>query len=194
MHKVALYANGFLALSPTGADAATMTRLITEARERMRVRGTPLTKLALTVEPAGAAVFVNDTPVQLASAELPTGSYKLRVEHPGFTSVERTLTVGKTDVVAVQLEKLVLKGKVVFEVTPKDGVAVFVDDEMKGELPTVAELELDSAKRYLVRFEKPGFDNWVRYVQPQPNGKVVVQAKLEAVASASPKAPAPRSN
>lgn len=184
--KVALYATSFLVLTPTGADAEALGRSLTEARERMRVRGTPLTKLALTVQPADAKVFLDGAWVALASAEVPTGSYKLRVEAPGFVTATRTYKVGKGEPVAIALEKQVFMGKVVLAVTPKDGVAVFVDNEKKGELPAVAELELDSAKRYLVRFEKPGFDPWVRYVQPPPNGKLVVEAKLEAASLAPP--------
>ncbi len=189
--KAALYATSFLVLAPTGADAEALGRTLTEARERMRVRGTPLTKLALTVEPADAKVFLDDAPVALATAEVPTGGYKLRVEAPGFVTAERAYKVGKGEPLAVVLTKQVFMGKIVLAVTPKEGVAVFVDDEKKGELPAVAELELDSAKRYLVRFEKPGFDPWVRYVQPPPNGKVVLEAKLEA-ASLAPPAPTPK--
>lgn len=184
--KVALYATGFLLLSPTGADAEAFGRLMTEARERMRVRGTPLTKVALTVQPADAKVYLNDTPVSLASTELPTGSYTVRVEAPGFVTVQQSYKLGKDAPLSIALEKQVFMGKVVLAVTPPDGVAVFVDDEKKGELPAVAELELDSAKRYLVRFEKPGFDPWVRYVQPPPNGKVIVEAKLEQASLAPP--------
>lgn len=191
--KVALYATAFLVLTPTGSDAEAFGRTLTEARERMRVRGTPLTKLALTVQPADAKVFLDDAPVGLATAEVPTGSYKLRVEAPGFVTTERTYRVGKGEPLAIALEKQVFMGKVILAVTPTEGVAVFVDNEKKGELPAVAELELDSAKRYLVRFEKPGFDPWMRYVQPPPNGKVVVEAKLEA-ASLAPPAPKTKTN
>jgi len=186
--KVLLYAQGFLARDGESADARAMGSLIELAKTRLaQTPGRAAVELTVAA-PLDADVFVDATPVARAerrSLWLAPGVHRVRALQVGFTPFERELTLasgvaGEAATVAVVLEKIVLMGKLDVKAKPADGVQVFVDDKLQGVTP-LPPLTLE-AKRCLVRFEKPGFASWVRYVVIEANGTVVVSPVLEKVA------------
>jgi len=182
--KVLLYAQGLVALDGESADARAMESVIGLAKGRLALGGAAV-ELVITA-PAEANVYVDKTPVARGPKRAlwtTPGMHHLRVTQAGHTTVERdvTVAVGVPAMVDVVLEKIIVRGKLEVQGKPAEGVQVFVDDKLQGVTP-LPPIELE-AKRCLVRFEKPGYGTWTRYVVVLANANVVVSPVLEKVPS-----------
>jgi len=185
--KVLLYGQGFLARDGDSADARTMAQVVELAKTRLTLSGTTVVEFTIAA-PAEAQVRVDHTPIARSDkwmVLLAPGAYRVQVKQPGFVPYDAETTllggaVGAANVI-VMLDKLVLKGKLDIKTNPAEGVQVFVDDQLKGVTP-LPPLELE-AKRCLVRFEKPGYGSWLRYVVIEPNATTVVSPVLEKAAT-----------
>jgi len=197
--KVLLYGQGFVArdslesrwgLRGAGEspDARAMRSIIEFARGRIVPAPVELTPAA----PEGATVYVDDTPMPATrSMWLTVGVHHVEVtlaEHEPWRK-DVTLAAGAAVTLEVVLQKLVRMGRLEVKTTPKEGVQVFVDDKLTGTTP-LAPLEL-LAKRCLVRFEKPGYDSWSRYVTIEATGATVVSPVLEKTPTPAPTPPEP---
>lgn len=186
--KVLLYGQGFLARDGDSADARAMGTVIELAKTRLTQAGTTVVELTIAA-PAEAQVRVDHTPVRKGdkwTLWLAPGAHRVQVKQAGFVPYDAETTllggaVGAANVVVV-LDKLVLKGKLEVKAKPAEGVQVFVDDQLQGVTP-LPPIELE-AKRCLVRFEKPGYGSWLRYVVIEPNATTVVSPVLEKAAAA----------
>lgn len=174
---VLLYFRGFLALSPGTPDDKTAKEGIRECEKKERT-GT----LTVLSDPSGAevlvdGVFVGTTP--LRELVLPHGEFVLKLRHPDCQEHVERVTVTAQELTKVNLS-LALKpafGYLEVKTEPAEGVSVWIGDEMVGVTP-VGPLKLPVGK-VLVRFEKPGYDRWVRAVFIKKDTTQVLEATLE---------------
>lgn len=183
--KVALYGQAFVLLEPGTKDATAVGREVDQALETLAKRGKVAVAVELTV-PDGGKAFVDGAPVAdhgHAAVRLVPGTYALtaeKVDHKPFAQ-PLVVAAGAVARVKVELERIIYHGQVAIASTPADGVQVFVDGERVGETPLKAPLELEAGRKLLFRFEKQGFEPWVRYVELGKNESVKLEPKLEKV-------------
>ncbi|MBL8787870.1 MAG: PEGA domain-containing protein, partial [Deltaproteobacteria bacterium] len=99
----------------------------------------------------------------------------------GYEPFTQTLTVepkGEAQTVQGSLIPIIFKGKVAIATDPAEGVQVYMDDVPVGVTP-VKDIELDTGKRYLFRFEKEGYDRWVRYIEVYRDEVVELKPVME---------------
>jgi hypothetical protein len=180
--KVHLYAQGFLFLEPDTADARAIRRKMKRAaREAQRLKQAPA-PVRFVVEPAGAPVHVGGVPVARGGGPpvaLVPGAYEVTIAAPEYEPYRSRLEVaaGEPVEVSVTLVKMLYYGTLVVAPRPAEGVAVFLDDKPVGTTP-LEPLKLQT-NRYLVRFDKPGFDRWHRYVTIVRDQTVTLEPALE---------------
>ncbi len=81
------------------------------------------------------------------------------------------------------MKALSYQGQLTITSEPAEGVEVYIDDRHVGTTP-LAPLPLTAEKRFLVRFEKPGYDRWVRYVVIPRDETFALSPKLETLEQA----------
>lgn len=183
--KVALYGQSFLLLEPDTKDSTAMSAAVEAAFATLEKRSRVIVNCSFRV-PEGATVFVNDAPVADGKRQLvrlPVGAYTLRVEQSDHKPIAQKLVVEAGKPVSLELkpEKVIHHGKVTIKTDPPEGVQVFMDDQRIGQTPLTAPLELESGKRILFRFEKLGYETWVRYVELVKNEDLTLTPTLEKV-------------
>ena len=181
--RVHLYASGFLYLEPEGDDAKDITRKQKAAAKWLGKQKAGVVAVSFQVDPPGVEIVVDHVPLgraRRAAVELPPGAYTARAQKVDFVDWEQSFEVvaGAPTVVKGKLAKMIFHGYLKIETTPPDGVQVFVDDEAVGTTPLEAPLKLET-RRYLVRFEKEGWDRWIRYVEIQKNDTYELSPSLE---------------
>ena len=77
-----------------------------------------------------------------------------------------------------KMNKRIYKGFLKIVTEPADGVQIFLDDKLVGTTPLKEPIALET-RRYLVRFEKPGYDRWIRYVTIERERTADLAATLE---------------
>ncbi len=127
-------------------------------------------------------MFVDDVPVTFdgpGEVLLLPGRHQATAKKKDHTPWKETLAVkaGAPETVTVNLAPIIYTGKLQVTTEPADGVTVYVDDEEVGTTPLEA-LELPTVK-VLVRFEKAGYDRWVRYVTIEKGQVQELKATLE---------------
>lgn len=178
--RVVLYSHGFLARESGTKDAAEMERTRDFAVARLELR-TPATVLQLEV-PEGSTVYIDHTPIKGRKLTLARGRYTVTAEladhHPATTQI----TLGEEPATLTLIPRAAnYTGFLNIQTTPADGVTVFVDDKAVGRTPLATPLELPVGKR-LVRFERPGFDTWTRYVDIARGKTETLEPRLEKTA------------
>ena len=135
--------------------------------------------IAITSEPSGATVFIDDefrgaTPIE--GLKLAVGEHHVRIQKAGYEVCRGPLKVaGARDEpfhVALELAK---RGSLVIRSTP-DGASVFLDDEYRGKTP----LRLDDLDphTYVLLLQKPNFADWQNEVAVKPTEVTPVEAAL----------------
>jgi tetratricopeptide (TPR) repeat protein len=194
--EVLLHYRGLLYLSPGDPDAKSAKAAI--AACEAKGAGTLIVKtssLADAADVTGVEVTLADglvgrTPVP--DLKLAPGTYRMELTHPDFEPVTEdvTITAGATTEVKRDLKKKLLYGALEVKTEPADGVVVYIDDVQVGVTPLKEKLKLET-KKYLVRFEKPGYDRWIRNVTIQRDRTTTVSATLEPTVPAGPDEPTP---
>ncbi len=180
---VHLYASGFLYLEPEGDDAKDIARKRKAAAKWLGKAKKPVVSVRFQVDPPGVEIMVDDVPVGRArrsAIELPAGKYTARASKTDFVDWEDGFEVvsGAPTVVKGTLAKMIFHGYLKIETTPAEGVQVFIDDEAVGTSPLEAPIKLET-RRYLVRFEKEGWDRWIRYVEIQKDQTYELTPSME---------------
>lgn len=180
--KVLVYAQGFLRLERQTHDAKAFQKKLALARKRLEKAGRVPVKVRFEAAPAGVAVFVDHVPVTYdgpGEVLLLPGRYEATARKPDHTPWKEKLRVkaGEPQTVQVKLEPIVYTGTLEITTVPADGVTVYLDDKEVGTTP-LEPLKLPTVKT-LVRFEKEGYDRWVRYVTLQKDQVHELKATLE---------------
>lgn len=175
---VLIYFRGFLYLSPGTPDDKTAKAGLTQCESKGNV-GTLLIKS----EPSGIEVYIDGAIIgktPIAETKLQSGVYKVLLKHPDFELWEQDIEIksGQINEMYAKLTRLIAYGFLDLKTEPP-GAKVFLDEKEIGVTP-MEKVKLET-KRYLVRFEKPGYDKWVRYVNIVKDKTVTLNAVLEKI-------------
>lgn len=156
--------------------------------------------LQVSVEPTICELFVEGAYVGTGSGELETmtGSRKVTSKCQGYTDFESFPTVRPGDPTVAKLKPTAIPyfGKLIVRVEPADGVTVFLDDvpaqQRVADKPTkdgaitgqgLKEAPfLLAARKWIIRFQKEGYDKWHRRIEVRRDQTIVVDARLESLA------------
>ncbi len=186
--RVLLYAQGFLAIEPDGADAAEIRGALAHARGLLEGRSAGPVEVHFDVEPAGAWIWVDHTPVAIAGGEpavLMPGRYEAVAKRRDYEDWEQRVVIpaGRSHHVTASMVPRRFEGRLHVQPDPAEEVEVYVDDRHVGTTP-LEPLTLQADKRYLVRFERSGYDRWVRYVVIPRDDTFVLAPKMETLEQA----------
>jgi tetratricopeptide (TPR) repeat protein len=181
--RVHLYAQGFLYLEPDTGDAEEVSKKMKLAKRLLGMRKVLPALVNIALEPKGTEIHVNYVPVSRgrgASFELLPGTYTARAERADHHPWSETIKVVDDTPVRVEgvMKKMIYQGSLMIETTPPDGVQVFIDDQPSGTTPITDPVKLET-RRYLVRFEKEGYEAWLRYVEIRRDETATIKATLE---------------
>lgn len=181
--RVFKYATGFLFLEAGSKDSEVVEGKLKKATEALARRKIAPVTVSFGVKPKNVTVYLDHVPVTRAGqrpVQLLPGTYEALAElvdhHPWKTKVEIPAS-DEPFTVKGELVKMIFKGKLKVMTDPAEGVEVFIDDQPVGKTP-LEPLTLDT-KRYLVRFELPGYDKWHRYVTIDKDETYELRATLE---------------
>lgn len=181
--KLVLYGQAFLFREPDTKDAAVMAKLVAQTFDLLHKLGRDPVSYRFAISPAGSEIRIDGVPVANDTREirLMPGKYVITVEPIDYLPWREELNVkpgaaGRT--IEHTLAAQVYHSKVKLVTEPGDGVQVFLDDAPVGVTP-LAELELETGRRYLFRFEHPGFDSWVRYVTLVKGEVLVLKPRMQ---------------
>lgn len=180
--KVLAYTQGFLRLERDTGDARAFKAKLDVALKRLAKAGRVPVTYRFEAAPDGVVVLVDDVPVTFdgpGEVMLLPGRHQATAKKRDHTPWKETLAVkaGAPETVTVSLTPIIYTGTLKVVTEPVDGVTVFVDDKEVGTTP-LEPLELPTVK-VLVRFEKAGYDQWVRYVTIEKGQVQELKATLE---------------
>jgi len=111
------------------------------------------------------------------------GKYVISVEPEDYVGWQEELVVkvgAEGQTIKRELAARVYRSKVRVASEPGDGVRVYLDDVQIGVTP-LADVELDTGRRYLFRFERDGYDSWVRYITLRKGEVLELKPRMEKV-------------
>ncbi len=187
--KVVKYAQGFMHLEPGSGDAKEISSKMRAALKRLERTGRVPVAVVFDVTPERTEVFVDQVPVasnKVTEVLLFPGEHVARAEKLEHHPWEQRFVVehGKPQTIKGALEKKVYMGSLKIVTDPPEGVEVFIDDELVGVTP-LEPLKLRTLK-YLVRFDKPGYDRWIRYVTIDKDQEYELKPVLERTRAPKP--------
>jgi hypothetical protein len=180
--KLMLYGAGFAYLEPEGDDTVEIRRKMKRVASMLKKRKQPVADVAFRVSPKGVEIFVDLVPVTKSggpSVLLAGGSYTATASLEDFNDWSQpfTATIGATQTVRGKLKKKTYYGLLKITTDPTDGVNVLMDGKKIGVSP-VGDMKLQTG-RYLLRFEKEGWDYWHRYVEIERDATYELTPKME---------------
>jgi hypothetical protein len=182
--RVALYGQAFMTRERGSQDAMAVSKVVDEALAKLAAAGKPSVTYRFEVSPEDTQVMIDGVPVSnnaLQTVRLSPGKYAMSIQREGYEPIAETLTVvagNDEQVVSRTLKAYVFEGKVRVITDPTDGVEVYIDDVRVGVTP-IADVTLQTGRRYLFRFEKEGYDRWWRYVEVLRNDVVELKPVME---------------
>ena len=180
--KLLLYGAGFAYLEPEGADTIEIRRKMKRVASLLKKRKKDVAEVSFRVKPKGVELYVNNVPVTKSGGPaviLAGGSYKASATMEDYHDWTKSFVTqhGAIQTVSGSLKKKVYFGLLKIETEPSEGVDVMIDGKKIGVTP------MDDRKmqtgRYLVRFEKEGWDYWHRYVDIERDATYELTPKME---------------
>lgn len=186
--RLVLYAQGFLFRERDTKDATAIRRLMEQTFDLLAGWRRHPSIVRFDLAPSGTEVMVNGVPLVAGQGEirLMPGKYLVSAERTDFVTWSETIEVKAGDAertLSATLVERIYRSKVSVKTTPAEGVQVYVDDQLVGVTP-IDDVELDTGRRYLFRFEKDGYETWVRYVSPRKDEVHQLAPKLERALTA----------
>jgi len=207
-----LYAGAFLRIEPDGSDSREMKYKYLKSAGALKSSRRAPADVRFDVDPKGTPLYLNMIPVGVSGGpaiSLPPGTYTLTGTLDDHHPFERVIRVNPRTPMTVPgaFEKIKYYGHLqvkAFEapcawpctalqaaldqddpekagLAEAKGVRVFVNDTQVGKTP-MEKLKL-LADRYLVRFERKGWDGWSRYVTIPRDDTFELQPILEKTPS-----------
>jgi len=172
--KVALYGAGYMFMSEDPEETKEVARKIQSAHKYLRKYKGTVEKVSFQLKPKGTTVMVNHVPVARAgkgSVMLPTGEYTATAREEEYHDWSKKFEVRKGQPMKVKgkMKAIVYHGMLKIVTEPAEGVQVLIDGKKHGVTPIEKPIRLET-RRYLVRFEKEGYDFWHRYVDIERDG------------------------
>lgn len=172
---------------------------LTAADERIAGLKTHLSTGLLRVksEPKTCEIFVEGAWVGQGEGEIETltGQKKATTVCAGFMDYEQfvNVRVGDPSSYTIKPKQIAYFGKLIVKVEPSDGVTVFLDDipvaERLAEKPTPEGKIAGTgtrkdpyqlaARKWVIRFQKDGYDRWHRRIEIRRDEPIMVEARLE---------------
>lgn len=186
--KLMLYGAGFMYLEPEGQDAIEIGRKMKRVTDLMRKRQQKLATVDFRVKPKNVDIYVNGVPVARSGGpgvKLPFGKYTASavLEDYNDWSQDFTAKKGETQTVKGAMVKKIYFGMLNIVTDPAEGVDVMIDGKKVGVTPLKPKRM--KTGRYLVRFEKEGWDYWHRYVDITRDGTYELTPKMERLQAGS---------
>lgn len=184
--KVTLYGQAFLHRERGGRDAIEVSRLVDAAFAELAQRGQQPIVHRFDVRPEAIDVFVNGVPVANApvhEVRLIPGRYVVSASREHYRPWSETIEVvagSAPRVMTHSLEAIIYEGQLKITTDPAEGVLVYMDEQLIGTTPLDV-MTLSTGRRYLFRFEKPGYDRWWRYVEVYKDEIVELNPVMEAL-------------
>jgi len=183
--KLVLYGQGFLFREQGTKDAAMMGKLVAQTFDLLDGFGRKPVVYRFEVAPGGSEIRINGVPVANDASEvrLMPGKYVISVEPEDYVGWQEELVVkvgAEGQTIKRELAARVYRSKVRVASEPGDGVRVYLDDVQIGVTP-LADVELDTGRRYLFRFERDGYDSWVRYITLRKGEVLELKPRMEKV-------------
>ncbi|MBM4344015.1 MAG: hypothetical protein FJ100_11670 [Deltaproteobacteria bacterium] len=156
--------------------------------------------LKVTVDPPVCEIFIEGAFAGIGTGEMDTitGQRKIETRCIGYHDFEKFESVREGDPTATKMKPTPIPyfGKLVVKVSEADGVTVYLDDvpaqQRVGEKPTKEgaitgagtkeQPFVLAARKWIIRFQKEGFDRWHRRIDVRRDQVVVVEATLESLA------------
>lgn len=156
--------------------------------------------LQVSVEPTVCELFIEGAFVGAGSGEMETvtGARKVTSKCVGYTDFELFATVHNGDPTVAKLKPTAVPyfGKLTIKVEPADGVTVYLDDTpvqqrmadkptKDGSIAGAGSKEAPyvlAARKWIIRFQKDGYDRWHRRIEIRRDQTYVVDARLESLA------------
>lgn len=176
------------------------------ANARLEVLRTKLATgiLKVAVEPASCEIIVENAYVGTGKGEIETitGGRKVETRCQGYYDYEQFVSVRQGDPTEAKVKPNPIPyfGKLVVKLEPSDGVTIYLDDvpleQRTGPKPTKEgtvtgkgtkeePIQL-AARRWILRFQKEGYDRWHRRIEVRRDQTVLIDAKLESLAELAP--------
>ena len=212
--EIFLFGSAFLRLEPDGLDAREVRYKVLKAESTLKASRKAPAPVTFDVDPPGTPLFVNDVPVGVSGGPpipLPAGIFKVKGSIDDYHPFEKTFEVNPRTPMTVSgaFEKIKYYGKlkiIAYEapcawpctalqaaldqddksgsgLKVAEGVRIYVNDTLMGKTPVEPMKMLSD--RYLIRFERAGWDSWSRYVDIGRNDTFVLEPVLEKTRSAS---------
>lgn len=156
--------------------------------------------LQASVEPALCELYVEGAFIGIGTGEIETitGQRKVETKCGGYFDYELfvNVRVGDPTQAKVKPQPIPYFGKLVVKVEPMEGVSIFLDDmplqQRLGEKPTkegtvTGEGSKEkpivlAARKWVIRFNKDGYDRWHRRIDVRRDQTILVDARLESLA------------
>ena len=217
--EIFLYGTAFLRLEPDSLDAREIRYKVMKAEGTLKASRKAPAQVRFDVDPPGTPLYVNDVPVGVSGGPpiaLPAGTFTVKGTIDDYHPYSKTFEVNPRSPMTVSgaFEKIKYYGKLRIQTYEApcawpctalqaaldrddkgaaglklaEGVRVYVNDTLMGKTP-VEDMKMLS-DRYLVRFERDGWDSWSRYVEIGRNSTFTLQPILEKTQpiSATPEA------
>lgn len=191
------------ALGPSASDIRTaIEERAAKARARMDMlrKKVPSGVVTITVAPKDCEIYLDGAFVGKGKGtiEALTGQRRVRTDCLGYKPIDQMMNVraGDANEATLEARSIDYYGYLIVVTKPEDGVTVFLDDvesdKRKGPeanadgVITGAGTKKDPfrlhARKWIVRFHKPGYDRWHRRVEIRRDQIVIVNAALEKMA------------
>lgn len=182
---------------------------LAKAEQRLTALAATLSvgKLLVTSEPRSCELFLEGAYVGTGSGEIDvlTGERKVEAKCAGHEDTTRFVPIRAGDPASATIKPKPIPyfGRLVIKVEPADGVTVFLDDQavslrladqpskdgaIAGAGTKEAPYKL-SARKWIIRFQKDGYDRWHRRIEIRRDQTTVVEARLESMSEVEPAAP-----
>ncbi|MEY3013201.1 MAG: hypothetical protein RIT45_1936 [Pseudomonadota bacterium] len=192
--------NELVALGPSTSDYKTqIEERVAKARGRMdALRGKLSTGMvSLEVQPSDCELYLDGAYLGRGKGKIEalTGSRTVRTDCQGYKPLEQVLNVrgGDANTALLRPRSIDYYGYLIFNVKPADGVTVFLDDvditKRVGAEPNADGVVTGTgskkdpihlhARKWIIRFYKPGYDRWHRRIEIRRGQITVVNAALE---------------
>lgn len=182
---------------------------LAKADQRLNALGATLSvgKLLVTSDPKSCELFLEGAYVGTGSGEIDvlTGERKLEAKCPGHEDTTRFVPIRAGDPTSVTIKPKPIPyfGRLVIKVEPADGVTVYLDDQpvaqrmadqptKDGAISGAGSKEVPyklSARKWIIRFQKEGYDRWHRRIEVRRDQTTVVEARLESMSELEPSGP-----
>ena len=157
--------------------------------------------LKIQVDPGSCEIFVEGAFAGIGTGEMETmtGQRKIETKCIGYADFEKFENVREGDPTTSRVKPTAIPyfGRLVLKVNEADGVTVYLDDTVAQQrlaekpskegaitgLGTKEQPFVMAARKWIVRFQKEGFDRWHRRIDVRRDQTTTLEANLESLAN-----------